>query len=165
MSGETASRFDMAGAPDRNAGLVTIGYEGRTLDDYLAQLRAAKVTLLCDVRRNPVSRKKGFSRRALAAACAEAGIGYAHLPELGIASAERKEVRTTADREALFGRYERETLTRETAALTQIERWIRHDLQCVALTCFERDPCECHRRCVAKALSKSGLPLLHARHL
>src|SRR5690606_25501465 len=42
--------------------LFTIGYEGRTQEEYLALLGEAGVTLLVDVRRNPISRKKGFSR-------------------------------------------------------------------------------------------------------
>jgi uncharacterized protein (DUF488 family) len=157
--------FNMSDPSAPQPGLITIGYEGRTLADYLAQLRGAGVTLLCDVRRNPISRKKGFSRRALALACADLGIGYTHLPELGIASNERKEVRTPADREALFERYERETLAKETGTLNRIEKWIQDDLQCVALTCFERNPCECHRRCVAKALGRTGIPSLQARDL
>jgi hypothetical protein len=37
--------------------LLTIGYEGKSLEHYLNQLLQAGVTLLCDVRRNPLSRK------------------------------------------------------------------------------------------------------------
>lgn len=49
----------------------TIGYEGRTRDEYLALLVGAAVTLLVDVRRNPISRKKGFSKRTLEPAVGE----------------------------------------------------------------------------------------------
>jgi hypothetical protein len=70
--------------------LFTIGYEGRTQDEYLGLLTGAGVTLLADVRRNPISRKKGFSRKALAEGCAAVGVRYEHLPELGIASEKRK---------------------------------------------------------------------------
>ena len=82
--------------------LFTIGYEGRTQDEYLALLRGAGVTLLADVRRSPISRKKGFSKSTLAQGCATVGIRYEHLPELGIASEKRKNVATQAAVDALF---------------------------------------------------------------
>jgi uncharacterized protein (DUF488 family) len=66
------------------------------------------VTLLADVRRNPIGRKKGFSKNALAQGCASVGIRYEHLPELGIASEKRKNLSTQADVEALFAEYERD---------------------------------------------------------
>ena len=48
--------------------LATIGYEGAALEDFLATLAAARVTTLLDIREAPVSRRPGFSKRALAAA-------------------------------------------------------------------------------------------------
>lgn len=74
--------------------LLTIGYEGKTAGAYIAQLTSAKVSVLCDVRHNPLSRKRGFSKRALAAACAAVGIRYVHLPQLGIPTAERRNIKT-----------------------------------------------------------------------
>ena len=132
--------------------LLTIGYEGRTREAYLALLREAGCTLLCDVRRNPFSRKPGFSKRALAVGCAAAGIRYEHLPELGIASADRKAVATPADIAALFERYRRDMLPAQGAALGRIAAWLRAG-EVVALTCFERDPRQCHRHLVAEALA------------
>ena len=86
----------------QSAGLVTIGYEGRSLESYLNALLRAAVTVLCDVRRNPLSRKYGFSKGTLSKACDGLGLRYEHLPELGIASEERRELRTQADYDALF---------------------------------------------------------------
>ena len=140
----------------KSSGLLTIGYEGKTQDEYLAQLRAAGVTLLCDVRANPLSRKKGFSKRALAEACMATGIRYEHLPELGIAKAERKDVRTPEQKAALFAHYARATLPKETEALAKIRGWLDAGER-VALTCFERDACECHRHCVAEVLAREGV--------
>jgi uncharacterized protein (DUF488 family) len=48
--------------------LFTIGYEGAALDDFLATLKAARVSTLLDIREAPVSRRPGFSKRELAAA-------------------------------------------------------------------------------------------------
>ena len=132
-------------------GLCTIGYEGRTLEGYLNRLIQDGVTLLCDVRQNAFSRKYGFSKSTLGKACAGVGIRYEHLPQLGIASAERRELETQSDYDALFAVYERECLPQQTAALTQIRAWIDAGTR-VALTCFEAQPQQCHRHCVAERM-------------
>ena len=77
--------------------LSTIGYEGHTLESYLTILLRSGVTILCDVRRNPISRKYGFSKNTLARGCEGVGIRYEHLPELGIASEQRQSLDTQAD--------------------------------------------------------------------
>jgi uncharacterized protein (DUF488 family) len=136
--------------------LFTIGYEGRTQDEYLALLTGAGVTLLADVRRNPISRKKGFSKSTLAQGCASVGIRYEHLPELGIASEKRKNLATQVDVDALFAEYQRDWLPAQGATLAKICAWIEAGER-VALTGFEREPGQCHRHCVAEALGGSEL--------
>jgi hypothetical protein len=146
------------------AGLLTIGYEGKCLETYLNQLLRAGVTVLCDVRRNPLSRKYGFSKTTLRCACESLGIRYEHLPELGIPSEERRELNTQADYDALFEDYERDSLPLQTEALAKIRSWIKAGGR-VALTCFELHPHQCHRHCVAKALEATGGKRLKAMHL
>ncbi|HEX2854654.1 MAG TPA: DUF488 domain-containing protein [Opitutaceae bacterium] len=156
---------DFFAAPQRGEpGLCTIGYEGSSLEGYLNRLLRAGVTLLCDVRRNPLSRKYGFSKGTLAKSCDEVGIRYEHLPELGIASEERRELKTQADYDAIFAVYEREHLPKQGAALARIRGWVAEG-QRVALTCFEADPCECHRHCVAEALEREFGGCFAPRHL
>jgi uncharacterized protein (DUF488 family) len=135
-------------------GLFTIGYEGRSLEGYLNRLIQAGITLLCDVRRNPVSRKFGFSKVTLSRVCRRLDIRYEHLPELGIASTERQSLKTRADYQALFATYKRETLPSQTDALMKIHRWVKDERQRVALTCFERSPHQCHRYSVGEALER-----------
>ncbi len=135
-------------------GICTIGYEGRSLEGYLNRLLQAGVTLLCDVRRNPLSRKYGFSKGTLSKGCEGVGLRYEHLPELGIASEERRELKTQADYDALFVVYERESLPKQTAALAKIRGWVQAGER-VALTCFERLPEQCHRHCVAEAMART----------
>jgi hypothetical protein len=149
----------------RGPGLVTIGYEGKALESYLNLLLRDSVTLLCDVRRNPLSRKFGFSKSALSASCAGVGIRYEHLPELGIASDQRRKLETRADYEALFDQYEKQTLPSQTAELEAIRAWIDRDGYRVALTCYEADPAMCHRRRVADALTRIAGPTLTPFHL
>lgn len=147
--------IEAARPPKRMPGLVTIGYEGKTLETYLNQLLTDGVTLLCDVRRNPLSRKYGFSKSTLSHACEGIGIRYEHLPELGIPSEQRQELETQTDYDRLFAEYERHALRRQTKALTRIAQWIREAAERVALTCFELLPHRCHRHCVAEALEKT----------
>lgn len=145
-----------AARPATHAGLCTIGYQGLSLEAYLNRLLRSGVTVLCDVRRNPLSRKYGFSKKTLEHSCHGVGIRYEHLPELGIASQERRDLVSEADYEQLFSRYERQTLRLETAALARISEWVESGAH-VALTCFERRPNECHRLRVAWAI-KDSLP-------
>ncbi len=138
------------GAP----GVVTLGYEGRSFEAYLTLLLKSGVTILCDVRRNPISRRYGFSKSALARGCENIGIGYEHLPELGIASSERQGLDTQADYDALFETYERTSLPRQGVALARISALVQEGHR-VALTCFEELPEQCHRHCVAEALERA----------
>jgi uncharacterized protein (DUF488 family) len=131
--------------------LHTIGYEGHTLESYLNSLLRAGVTVLCDVRRNPISRKYGFSKGALSRACERLGIRYEHSPKLGIASERRRGLDSQEDYDALFADYERKWLPKQTESLGRIREWTRAG-GCVALTCYEHSPQQCHRHCVAEVL-------------
>ncbi len=154
-------RVNAARPVPRSSGLVTIGYQGKSLEAYLNQLLADGVTMLCDVRMNPISRKYGFSRSTLSNCCGQIGIRYEHLPELGIASEQRQDLNIQADYDALFGKYERVDLPKQVDALERIARWIKDEGYRVALTCFEALPEQCHRHCVAEAvaikLGRSGV--------
>jgi hypothetical protein len=161
---EARARIAVAKPKRQAAGLLTIGYEGRSLENYLNELLRAGVTVLCDVRRNPLSRKYGFSKGTLSHACDGVGIRYQHLPELGIASEERQELVTQADYDSLFSTYERTTLPHQTTALDKIIGWISEGDR-VALTCYERLPAQCHRARVAKALVQTGSLERGVQHL
>ena len=138
-------------APSR---LFTIGYEGRTLESYLNLLIRGGVTLLCDVRRNAISRKYGFSKTTLERGCTGVGIRYEHLPELGIDSRRRRGLKTEADFKDLFEIYEQRILPNQRDALEIIRAWLRSG-ESVALTCFELEAGQCHRHCVTNALEKT----------
>lgn len=141
--------------------LFTIGYQGRTLESYLSVLIQQGVTLLCDVRKNAISRKYGFSKRTLARACEGVGIRYEHLPELGIESRQRKGLKTPSEFKALFSSYERSILPQQEAALDRIRAWLRAG-DSVALTCFEREAGQCHRHCVAGTLAQVSESIDHS---
>lgn len=145
-------------------GICTIGYEGRTFEGYLNMLIRNGVTLLCDVRRNPLSRKYGFSKSTLIRGCEGIGIRYEHLPELGIASEDRRGLETQADYDALFAVYAGERLPRQMETLAKIQRWVEEGER-VALTCYELLPEQCHRHCVSEAMEKKCGRAFSPRHL
>jgi hypothetical protein len=162
--GEAIQRIGEAKKPTSTAGLFTIGYEGHTLERYLNQLLQADISLLCDVRRNPISRKYGFSKRTLANACEGVGIAYRHIPELGIASEQRRSLNTQADYDALFETYRRETLPLQSIFLSQIREW-SHAGGNIALTCYEHNPQQCHRHCISEELEREYGKEFTATHL
>jgi hypothetical protein len=161
---KTVAAIQSARPKRQPPGLLTIGYEGKSFETYLNQLIGASVTLLCDVRRNPLSRKYGFSKATLANACHGLGIRYEHLPELGIPAEARRDLHTQEHYNRLFADYERQSLPRQTNALNRIHSWIAQGER-VALTCFERLPQQCHRSCVANELERIGGVRLAPAHL
>ena len=148
---KTLSRIRTEKLRAKSRPLQTIGYEGHSLESFLNVLIRTAVTVLCDVRRNPMSRKYGFAKSTLSNACVGVGIRYEHLPELGIPSDQRQELLTQADYDALFADYERDYLPSQAEALKTIQHWIESGER-VALTCYELDPHQCHRHCVSNAL-------------
>ena len=144
--------------------LFTIGYEGRSFENYLNLLISAGVTLLCDVRNNAVSRKYGFSKPTLENTCLELNIDYLHLPELGISSERRQRVSNPADYARLFAEYERQDLPDQHGAAQDIADWVLSG-EGVALTCFERLSAECHRSRIANYIERRYLDGERTIHL
>lgn len=131
--------------------LFTIGYEGISLETYINKLIINDVNVLCDVRKNAYSQKYGFSKKTLELACKSVDIEYIHIPDLGIVSDKRQELHTQADYDILFQEYEKTTLKENKASLLVIRNLLDKGKR-VALTCFEKDPKQCHRTCVTNAL-------------
>lgn len=133
--------------------LFTIGYEGRSLEKYMNILIINDVHVLCDVRKNAFSQKYGFSKSQLEKACSGVGIKYIHVPQLGIESEYRQDLRTQKDYDILFDVYEKTTLKENWNYLLYVRQVIDVEKR-IALTCFEENPMQCHRSRVAKYLMK-----------
>jgi uncharacterized protein (DUF488 family) len=133
--------------------LYTIGYEGVSLENYLNKLIINDVKVLCDVRKNALSQKWGFSKSVLKDACEKAGIRYVHIPQLGVESEDRQELKTLSDYIHLFSLYKLTTLPENKTSLLQLAEIVRQNER-VALTCFEKDVQMCHRGVVASELMK-----------
>jgi hypothetical protein len=135
--------------------LFTTGYAGRTLDSFLELLNSHAVERVVDIRRNPISRKKGFSRTALSTFLAGSGVEYMHVRELGVPNDLRTLLRNGACELAEYMKGFGEYLNGESDALAELYRTATGKRCC--LLCVEEDASECHRSVVAdKVTSLNG---------
>lgn len=144
--------------------LFTIGYEGRSLEKYINILLVNDVHTLCDVRKNAYSQKYGFSKSQLEKACTGVGIKYTHIPQLGIDSRQRQDLKTQKDYDILFESYEQSTLIKNWDYLLYVRKLIDEEKR-VALTCFEENQKQCHRGRVAKHLMQLPNITYSLKHL
>lgn len=133
--------------------LYTIGYEGNSFENYLNRLITNDIRLLVDVRKNPLSRKYGFSKRTLSETLEKLGVAYLHMPELGIVSEKRRELKSQRDYDMLFDEYEDTVLKENDEAVAALIDLVEKQER-IAITCFEAEVCMCHRGRVAKAVEQ-----------
>ncbi len=131
--------------------IMTIGYERADPARLISALRAAGARTLVDVRAVPVSRKTGLSKRALASALEEAGLGYAHLVGLGNPKAGRDTGK--AGDWATFHRIFAAHMETEAAGEALARAAEIAAAGPVCLMCYERVPETCHRAIVADRLA------------
>ncbi|MDG1278836.1 MAG: DUF488 family protein [Algoriphagus sp.] len=131
--------------------LFTIGYEGLSLEEYMNKLLAADIKVLCDVRKNSFSMKYGFNKSQLQMACDGVGIRFIHIPEVGIVANKRKELNTQQDYDVLFEDYKKTVLPQTLSQQEEIMELIKTHYR-VAITCFEANICQCHRKHLAEAI-------------
>lgn len=144
--------------------LATIGYEGGSVEAYINKLIEADIRLLADVRKNPISRKYGFSKRTLSLLLSRLGIEYVHIPDLGIESADRQNLNSQSDYDRIFTSYENTVLVEQTQAIkTLLETYKKHKR--IALTCFEKDHKKCHRSRLANKLIEVSHDDIELTHL
>lgn len=129
--------------------LFTIGYEGVSIEDFVKTLTEVGVTHVLDVRELPMSRRKGFSKTAFQAHLAAAEISYQHEKRLGSPTDIRNRLREDGDLTRYFRDFDK-YLSKQTDLLDTLALSLKGK---VALVCYERDPQECHRKSVAKALA------------
>jgi len=124
--------------------ILTIGHANHPIERFLALMQGAGVSALADVRSFPVSRyAPQFNKDALAKSLEEKAITYLYCgKELGGRTHECPS--TPENRRAGL-----ERIVAESA---------RHR---VALMCAERDPLDCHRLMLARALAERGVAVGH----
>jgi uncharacterized protein (DUF488 family) len=128
----------------------TIGYERLLPPELVAELQAAGIERLIDVRFRPQSRRPGMSKTRLAELLADHRIAYEHRKALGTPPDIRwffKHGRA-ADGAQRFGEHVERTAAHELDALAaELEHGPR-----TALMCLEAEPAVCHRRVLTEAL-------------
>lgn len=137
---------------DETTILFTIGYEGVSPEAYLNKLIKNNVHVLVDVRKNALSMKYGFSKSHLKRFCESIGIEYVHIPEVGIQSDKRQTLNTQQDYDSLFEDYKSNCLTNTITVQQKIIKILK-DKRRIALTCFEANICQCHRKPLAESIT------------
>ncbi len=123
------------------------------MEEYLNKLIINDIKVLCDVRKNSLSMKYGFSKSQLKNACEGVGIMYFHFPDLGIESNKRQELNSQSDYDKLFKQYCEQVLKTTTPRQKQILDFLKSNNR-VALTCFEANVSQCHRKHLAESIAR-----------
>jgi uncharacterized protein (DUF488 family) len=139
--------------------IATIGYENAALDQVIAELKAAGIALLIDIRDAPISRKPGFSKKMLGASLEATGICYWHVRALGTPKPGRDAARR-GDETAFRAIYEKQFRSEEAQlALAEVIGAAKKEPSC--LLCYEQDHNQCHRQIVAEAMAEQGFKVRH----
>ena len=144
--------------------LYSIGYEGKTVEHFTNELIREDIKVLCDVRKNALSMKYGFSKKQLKNVVENAGIKYIHIPALGIESDKRQQLNTKEDYEILFNNYKLNTIPQRDAELSELYKIFIENKR-IALMCFEADHNFCHRSRTIEALEKKFEKEFLIKHL
>jgi uncharacterized protein (DUF488 family) len=131
----------------------TIGYELLMPEPLVAELEAAGIERLLDVRFRPQSRRPGMSKTRLAARLGEADIAYEHRRALGTPPDLRALYRAGRIEEAATG-YRRHVEAHAAPELDELAEDIAGDAPPTALLCLEAEPATCHRREITEALRR-----------
>ncbi len=132
--------------------LWTIGYERLLPPELVAELEAAGVERVIDVRYRPQSRRPGMSKTRLGDLLGAHGIAYEHRKALGTPPDLRHDFHAGRLEQARAGyrAHVEATAPDELQALAaELDAGPR-----TALLCLEADPAGCHRRVVCEALGE-----------
>jgi uncharacterized protein (DUF488 family) len=139
------------------ASLYTIGHSTRTLEEFIALLRAHGVTQVVDVRTIPRSRHNPqFNFDAMPGALGMAGVKYVHMPGLGGLRHAKSDSDNAGWHNASFRGYADYMQT--TGFQENLEKLIElAKNERVAIMCAEAVPWRCHRSLIADALTVRGI--------
>jgi len=151
--------------------LFTIGFKGRSAENFFRTLKNAGVQKLIDVRRKNASQLAGFTKgpdlRYFLQECFS--IAYEHIPEFGPSEELLKEYQTRLGKkkkdDAAWAYYV-ERFRDEVLSQAIIEHFQKSTSDCesVCLLCSEQSSERCHRRLLAEYLNKH-LPNIEVEHL
>ncbi len=142
----------------------TIGHSTRSIEEFVALLRAAGVKLVVDVRTVPRSRTNPqFNRDVLPASLSPHGVAYEHLPELGGLRGPQRDISPETNafwENASFHNYADYAMSEEFHSGVEKLRALGHDARS-AVMCAEAVWWRCHRRIIADYLVAAGEEVWH----
>lgn len=139
-----------------NKGTVyTIGYEGKSITQFIERLKKLNIEQLLDVREIALSRKNGFAKTALRKALDDNGIVYKHLPELGSPSEIRHKLHEDWNYDQFFKEYTAYLESEEPKKVLKSLSELAHMRKSVIM-CFEYSVEKCHRRILKECLIADG---------
>lgn len=127
-----------------SARVFSLGYQLRTVDEFVGVLREAGVGVVIDVREVPWSRKKGFSKVSLKEALAESGISYEHAKFAGNPKEIRRAAVSHGDCLVSYAAY-LDVRPDVVDSLVSLVSGHLDSGRSVCLVCYERHPHDCHR--------------------
>ena len=132
--------------------LCTIGFTGKTAEEFFALLRGAGVQSVIDVRQNRIGQLSAFAKHPdLEYFLRQIGnIGYRHEPLLAPTPELRKSYQEDKDWAAYEESFLKLLKQRGVPKSLDVSDWHAN----VALLCTEPGPEKCHRRLVADVLAK-----------
>jgi len=140
-------------------GIFSIGYEKKDIDLFLDILIQNDIEILVDVRHNPFSMNFAYTGKKLSGYLEKAGIGYMHMPELGINGEHRKGLKRGLEYEKLFRFYKNEILPKQAEKIELLAELGKKKR--IALMCFEQDKAYCHRSVISESIENKGLAVTH----
>jgi uncharacterized protein (DUF488 family) len=143
--------------------IFTVGYEGQDIEMFCKKLKREKIDCIADLRKNPISRKKGFSKNKLAAHLKSYDIEYLHFKGLGVPTVWRNQAKQKLiTRKKMFSDYKKRVIPKHLPDVEILRVLMRsHNL---ALLCYEADAKDCHRSYVSekiKRLEKNNLIVIN----
>ena len=139
--------------------VYTIGYEGRTFEDFLDVLNEHGISAVADVRANPHSKRTEFSYEFLKEKLESEGLRYYSFKKLGTPKKLREAFKSGRISWHTFKMKFLEHLSRNFRAFEELER-IANDVPTV-LMCYERNPKKCHRSIIAEILEGRDFLVIH----
>ena len=135
--------------------IYTLGYQQRTIEEFVALACEAGVEIIIDVRETAWSHKPGFSKSAFVTALEAVGIQYVHAAFAG----NPKWLRENADSHAECLSWYAWYLAEFDEVMDAFDALVKEVIgsgRRAALTCFERHADDCHRSILAERWAERG---------
>ncbi len=150
------SEYEREHSQKNTPGIYTIGYEGRSIDEFLRTLIQNHISTVFDVRRHAFSRNVFFRKTLLSNYLAKIGIEYVAMPQLGVERELRIKLKETRNYSEIFNLYRRKIEQNKQYVKKIIHKGEKHG---VVIMCVEHDVNYCHRKEIANYIRRKGYPV------